>query len=87
MRYTEFASILAEAKAPKVVNSPEASPVTKAEVEAVLRKAGYEDLKPNGNLIGVIAQIPDGAKKNEFRSSLLQSVLQVLQKRGVFLCS
>lgn len=80
MRYTEFASILAEAKAPKVVNSPEALPVTKAEVEAVLRKAGYEDLKPNGNIIGVITQIPDGAKKNEFRSSLIQSVLQVLQK-------
>lgn len=80
MRYNEFARVLAEAKAPKVVDAPEAGPVTKAQVEQVLRANGYEDLKPNGNVIGVITQIPNGAKKNEFRSSLLQSVLQVLQK-------
>jgi len=80
MRYNEFATVLAEAKAPKVVDAPEVGPVTKARVEQVLRANGYEDLKPNGNVIGVITQIPDGAKKNEFRSSLIQSILQVLQK-------
>jgi len=43
MRYTEFTRTLVEAKAPKVVNAPEAVPVTKAEVEKILRQNGYED--------------------------------------------
>jgi hypothetical protein len=80
MRYTEFARTLVEAKAPKVVNAPEAVPVTKAEVEKILRQNGYEDLKPNGNTLAVLAQIPDGAKKTEFRMSILDNVLQTLQK-------
>jgi hypothetical protein len=80
MRYNEFSRTLAEAAAPKVVDAPEAVPVTKAQVEQVLRQSGYEDLKANGNLIGVITQIPAGAKKNEFRISLLKNVLQSLQK-------
>lgn len=80
MRYTEFAKVLAEAKAPKVVNAPEAVPVTKAEVEQILRKNGYEDLKPNGNTLAVLAQIPDGAKKTEFRMSIIDNLLQILQK-------
>ena len=74
MRYTEFAKGLAEAKAPKVVNAPEAGPVTKAEVEQVLRKAGYEDFKINGNDLAVVTQIPDGAAKVKFRESLLQNI-------------
>ena len=83
MRYYEFATILAEQavpKPPKVVDAPESLPVTKAQVEQVLRQHGYEDLKPNGNVIGVITQIPDGAKKNEFRISLIKNVLEILQK-------
>jgi hypothetical protein len=80
MRYTEFTRTLVEAKAPKVVNAPEAVPVTKAEVEKILRQNGYEDLKPNGNTLAVLAQIPDGAKKTEFRMSILDNVLQTLQK-------
>lgn len=80
MRYIEFANTLVEAKAPTVVNSQEPLPVTKAEVEEVLRKAGYGEFKNNGNVIGVVTQIPDGAKKGEFRSSLLQDVLAILKK-------
>jgi hypothetical protein len=80
MRYTEFTRTLVEAKAPKVVNAPEAVSVTKAEVEQILRKNGYEDLKPNGNTLAVLAQIPDGAKKTEFRMSIINNLLQILQK-------
>jgi hypothetical protein len=80
MRYTEFTRTLVEAKAPKVVNAPEAVSVTKADVEQVLRQNGYEDLKPNGNTLAVLAQIPDGAKKAEFRMSVVNNILQILQK-------
>lgn len=80
MRYNEFARVLAEAKAPKVVDAPEAGPVTKAQVEQVLRANGYEDIKPNGNTLAVLAQIPDGAKKAEFRMSILNNLVQILQK-------
>lgn len=80
MRYSEFASVLAEAKAPKVVNAREPLPVSKAEVEQVLRKNGYNELKPNGNTIAVLAQIPDGAKKGEFRMTIVQNLVELLQK-------
>lgn len=80
MRYTEFARVLAEAKAPKVIDAPEAGPVTKAEIEQILRANGYEDIKPNGNTLAVLAQIPDGAKKAEFRLDILNNLLQLLKK-------
>ena len=73
MRYTEFARYLAEAV-------DQIKTVTKADVEAVLRKAGYEQFKINGNKINVLVQIPDGAKKNEFRADILKEVLVVLKK-------
>jgi len=79
MRYIEFAKVLVEAKAPKVINTPEPLPVTKADVEKILRANGYEDFKINGNNLAVVTQIPDGAKKGDFRSSILQDVLSVLQ--------
>jgi len=54
--------------------------VTKLEVESALKKNGYTDLKVNGNALGVMVQIPDGAKKDEFRKSILDNVLVILQK-------
>jgi len=76
MRYYEFARTLVE----NVDQNP-AKPLTKAEVESVLRAAGYEDFKINGNKINVIVQIPDGAKKNQFRSAILDEILGVLQQQ------
>ena len=73
MRYTEFTRVLVEA-------NDQIKTVTKGDVEAVLRKAGYEQFKINGNKINVLVQIPDGAKKNEFRADVLKEVLVVLQK-------
>jgi preprotein translocase subunit SecF len=73
MRYTEFSSTLVEA-------IDQNKPVTKADVEATLRKNGYEQFKINGNKINVLVQIPDGAKKNEFRSDVLNEIIEVLKK-------
>lgn len=75
MRYTEFASILAEA----VAQAP-AQIVNKSQVEQTLRKYGYEDLKSNGNKINVIVQIPDGAKKDEFRVKILNELLGIMKR-------
>lgn len=54
-------------------------PVSKAQVEKVLRTAGYEDFKINGNKINVLVQIPAGQKKNEFRKAILDELLGILQ--------
>lgn len=56
--------------------------ITKPEVESVLRKAGYENLKWDGNKLRVLVQIPDGAKKNQFRAETLKEVLNILKKLG-----
>jgi hypothetical protein len=37
--------------------------LSKPDIESVLNKAGYKDLKVSGNKIGVLVQIPDGQKK------------------------
>jgi hypothetical protein len=73
MRYTEFTRTLVEAV-------DQIKTVTKHDVEQTLRKAGYEQFKINGNKINVLVQIPDGAKKAEFRNDILQEVLAVLKK-------
>jgi hypothetical protein len=54
--------------------------VTKLEIESVLKKNGYTDLKVNGNAVAVLAQIPNGAKKDAFRKSILDNLLEILQK-------
>ena len=54
--------------------------VTKLEIQSILKKNGYTDLKVNGNAVAVLAQIPDGAKKDAFRKSILDNVLGILQK-------
>jgi len=73
MRYTEFTRTLVEAV-------DQLKTVTKHDVEQTLRKAGYEDIKPKGNKLNILVQIPDGAKKAEFRSDILQEVLAILKK-------
>jgi len=77
MRYHEITTLLEKAATPDVV--PQL--VTKQQVEAVLRKNGYEDFKINGNKINVLVQIPDGQKKNEFRSSMLNEILAILKQQ------
>lgn len=54
--------------------------VTKMEIDSVLKKNGYTDIKVNGNTLGVMVQIPDGAKKDAFRKSILDNLLVILQK-------
>lgn len=80
---------------PKVVSKPKApakptppakaevadKPVTKSQVEQVLKAAGYEDFKIAGNKIHVLAQIPPGQKKNEFRKVMLDEILGILQSQ------
>lgn len=57
------------------------APVNKAQVEQILRQAGYEDFKISGNKINVLVQIPSGQKKAEFRAAILQEILGILQKK------
>ena len=40
----------------------EETPITKGEVERLLKANGYEDLKVSGNKITVLTQLPDGQK-------------------------
>lgn len=83
MRYYEFATILAEQAAqPKPGQvDVQPQPVTRGQVEQVLRKNGYEDFKINGNKINVLVQIPAGQKKNEFRSAILNEILAILKQQ------
>lgn len=54
--------------------------LSKPDIEAVLKKAGYKDLKVSGNKINVLVQIPDGEKKELFRAQILKQVLVLMQK-------
>lgn len=54
--------------------------LSKPDIESVLKKAGYKDLKVSGNKIGVLVQIPDGEKKELFRAQILKQVLILMQK-------
>ena len=54
--------------------------LSKPDIEAVLKKAGYGDLKVSGNKIGVLVQIPDGEKKELFRAQILKQILALMQK-------
>ena len=81
MRHYEFTSTLVEAAArPKAGNvDVQPTPVTKQQVEQVLRRNGYEDFKFAGNKINVLVQIPAGQKKNEFRVAILNELLAILK--------
>lgn len=71
MRHYEFATYLAEAIE---------TPVTREEVVSALQILGHENPKINGNKINVLVQIPDGAKKNEFRKQVLTDILVGLKR-------
>lgn len=81
MRHYEFTRTLVEAAArPKPGNvDVQPTPVTKQQVEQVLRQNGYEDFKFAGNKINVLVQIPAGQKKNDFRVAILNELLAVLK--------
>ena len=51
---------------------------TKAEIEQVLTRNGYSNLKTAGNKIAVLVQIPDGEKKEAFRVKVLQNIVNLL---------
>lgn len=73
MRSHEFIKIY-EATEP---TGPKA--VTKAEITDILQKNGYTDLKIDGNKIRVLAQIPSGQKKSQYRMILLNDILKTLE--------
>lgn len=75
MRHYEFASTLVEAA------SPNAALLDKPTVVAALAKNGYEEIKDKAsNKIEVLVQIPDGEKKDDFRETVLNDILALLQK-------
>ena len=77
MRLYEFTTLLEKAATPNIAPQP----ITKQQVESILRKNGYEDFKINGNKINVLVQIPSGQKKNEYRSAILNEILGLLQQQ------
>jgi len=52
--------------------------LSKPDIEAVLKKAGYRDLKVSGMKIAVLVQIPDGEKKELFRAQVLREILTLM---------
>jgi hypothetical protein len=54
--------------------------LSKPDIESVLNQAGYADLKVSGNKINVLVQIPDGEKKDQFRSVILREILVLMKQ-------
>jgi hypothetical protein len=54
--------------------------LSKPDIEAVLKKAGYRDLKVSGMKIAVLVQIPDGEKKELFRAQVLKEILVLMKQ-------
>jgi len=54
--------------------------LSKPDIEAVLKKAGYRDLKVSGMRIAVLVQIPDGEKKELFRAQVLKEILALMKQ-------
>ena len=54
--------------------------LNKPDIEAVLKKAGYRDLKVSGMKIAVLVQIPDGEKKELFRAQVLKEILGLMKQ-------
>jgi hypothetical protein len=55
--------------------------VDKASLEKVLNDAGYTEIKYNGTKVQVLVQIPDGQRKNEFRTAVLDEILEIVKKK------
>lgn len=49
-------------------------------IEQIAQQAGFET-KTSGNKLAVLAQIPDGAKKNEFRKEIFRELLSAYLKQ------
>ena len=81
MRYYEFTTLLEKAANSNVAPDIAPQPVTKQQVESILRTNGYEDFKIVGNKINVLVQIPSGQKKNEFRTAILNEILAALRQQ------
>lgn len=78
MRHYEFTTRLDE-KAP--VLAPELQQVLDAgSVQQAIMKAGYSDIKPNGNKLNVLVQIPAGQNKNEYRKQILKDLMGKLKE-------
>ena len=58
----------------------EEEPITKPQVEKVLKNDGYEHLKVSGNKVTVLTQLPDGSKSGEFRKATIDEILQTLSR-------
>jgi len=54
--------------------------LSKPDIESVLNKAGYKDLKVSGNKITVLVQIPGGEKKELFRAQILKEILALMKQ-------
>jgi hypothetical protein len=54
---------------------------TKPAVKQALTAMGYEDQKDVGNVIRVLAQIPEGKKATEYRKLILQDILARLKQQ------
>lgn len=51
------------------------------ELESMIQAAGF-DTKSSGNRMSVLVQIPDGAKKNEYRKTIFRDLLATLLKQA-----
>lgn len=81
MRHYEFATRLDE-KAPNPVLPQVQQPelLTREQVQDAIMRAGYSDIKANGNKLNVLIEIPSGQGKTEYRTKVLQDLLVKLNK-------
>lgn len=63
-----------------ILSEAKATGPNKEDIINVLEKNGYTNLKEAGNKLQVLVQIPDGAKKNEYRVNVMNDLLRVLKK-------
>ena len=63
-----------------ILSEAKATGPSKEDIKEVLEKNGYTNFKEAGNKLQVLAQIPDGAKKNEYRVNVMNDLLRVLKK-------
>jgi hypothetical protein len=55
--------------------------IGKPEIIQALRELGYENVKVDGNKLKVFAQIPDKAKKSDFRTAIMKEILSGMQQK------
>lgn len=67
--------------APKTMDADINQLIGKPEIITVLAELGYENVKIDGNRLKVLASIPGGAKKNEFRTEMMKEILIGMKKK------